>query len=284
MAYRRFRRSRRSYRSSRRGYRVSSRRFKRRYRRSVRRGGINSTRSRTVRLSTQLTMAFTAGDAAQVQHPVPVCFTPTQLPGFIDYATTYSEFRILKAVCKVHLAVPGDEQEGAALSNQPYTYLRVASRSFIESSALLKTGAAGPATSGSNPIAITDLLAGNPLNISDVRQSRWQRQYYPSDIKNSITFKFYPYTLEWSGKPVGNYAVDAATAPYTAYLKYRSGRRWMPMSFIGRVPTENSQWDDVSFLGPYFLRLLSTEADTQALGQFRPVITLSVWAQFRGQK
>lgn len=213
-------------------------------------------------------------------YPLPLSFNPSQLPGFLDYASTYSEFRILKAVCKVHIAHEGEDAGNSPLSNLPYTYLRVASRPFVESAAVAAGG------QGGNPIGIANILAARRLSINDLRQSRWQRQYYPSDIKNSVTFKFYPYTLEWCGKPVGNYEQVDPSVSGISYLRYRSGRRWMPMSFLGTTPSSPVSTDDVAFLGPYFQRLISTEPDPGAntLQEFTPVCNLSIWVQFRGQK
>lgn len=247
-----------------------------------------------VRVSAQIVLPLTVAAGVSpslTNYPIPVVFTPSQLPGFADYANTYSEFRVLKAVCKVHLAVDEDEAVGAPLANQPYTYLRVASRPYLEAFATTATGTTSE-SGGSNPTTLAKILANRQVRITELRQSRWQRQYYPSDIKNSITFKFYPYTLEWQGRPVGN-TVTADTTPYNLqYLKYRSGRRWMPMSFLGRslgsdingAEINREPGDDVSFIGPYFARLLSTQPDAQALGAFQPTVTLSVWFQFRGQR
>lgn len=226
-------------------------------------------------------MALTATNnnvTPPTHHPIPIVFTPTQIPGFTDYASTFSEFRILKASCKVHMAVPGDSTEQALLANQPYTFLRVASRPFIEHNAILASSG-----QGGSPTSITEILRDTEPSISELRQSRWQRQYYPSDIKNSLTFKFYPYTLEWSGKPVGYPGSNNANDNRLVYLKYRSARRWMPMSFLGEDmgPTAS---DDVSFLGPYFIRLFSTQPDTQAVQQYQPICNLSIWVQFRGQR
>lgn len=274
----RFRRlhSRRRFRRG--GYR---RRFKRTRRYGRRRIGINSTRSRTVRLSLQIVVPLTANtgsDTAPIYSPLPFIFTPTQFEGFAEYASTYSEFRILKANCKVHLALDNDASAGAPLSNQPYTYLRVASRSFVESSAYLTNGAF------SNQPAL-NLALTRP--VGDLRQSKFQRQYYPNDIKNVINFNFYPYTLAWEGRPFGFARTgDPAPAGGYAYLKYQSGRRWMPMSFLGANfgdPTLDSN-DDVSFFGPYFVRLLNTQGDSQTLTAFGPTVTMTIWCQFRGQK
>lgn len=234
-------------------------------------------------------MPFTATASNGTVYPLPLCFTPTQLAGFADYSRTYSEFRLLKAVCKVHLALPDDSAEGSNLSNNPYTYVRVASRPFVEYGATQAGNAdnTGAAESGGSPSNITDILVRRVVTISALRESRWQKQYYPSDIKNSVSFKFYPYTLEWQGRPVGNYGTGAPEAYRFQYLKWKSGRQWMPMSFLGTASSmnqTNSPGDDVSFLGPYFVRLLSTQADSQALQSFTPVINLQVWCQFRGQK
>lgn len=225
----------------------------------------------------QMPIRFTAQATTEgPYYPIPLVFTPDQFPGFTEYSTTYSQFRILKAQCKVHIALPEDSETNAPLSNQPYTYLRVASRPFLESKAIYREVPQGGA-----PIAVTQALAAFQVTATDIRQSRWQRQYYPSDIKNVVSFKFYPYTLEWSGKPVGGLTPVSTTAAGMTYPKWRSGRRWMPMSFVASIPGAE---DDVTFFGPYFNRLLSTQADSQALAEFAPVCTLSIWVQFRGQK
>lgn len=230
-----------------------------------------------MRVATQLPIKFTVGvteSGTTRNYPIPLYFSPTELAGFTEYASTYSEFRILKAVCKVHLALPGDSEAEAVLTNQPYTYLRVASRTFVESEASANTG--------SDPVSTSNLVRNKFWrDLDELRQSRWQRQYYPSDIKNSISFKFYPYTLEWCGRPYGGQGSGVATSR-DSYLKYRSGRRWMPMSFLGAT---GQAVDDVSFFGPYFARLLSTAGDAaQTYPEFTPVCQLSVWCQFRGQK
>lgn len=138
---------------------------------------------------------------------------------------------------------------------------------------------------GGSPNSAANLIAGLRTTVTTLRQSRWQRQYYPSDIKNAISFKFYPYTLEWCGRPVGSTSTVASTFANNQYLKYRSGRLWMPMSFLGTSPgTPVSGGDDVSFFGPFFARLLSNQPDGQAIAGFTPTVTLSVWVQFRGQK
>lgn len=226
-------------------------------------------------------MAFTVASDG-INYPVPLVFSPTQLAGFIDYASTYSEFRIIKGLCKVHLALPGDSNTSPTLTNQPYTYLRVASRPFLEAEAI--SAGTDSAGQGGSPSNITDLLSKRRVTGSELRQSRWQRQYYPSDIRNVLSFKFYPYTLEWQGRPVGNYAAGAPEAHRYQYLKWRSARKWMPMSFLGPHDNLSSAGDDVSFIGPYLVRLLSAQPDSQALDEFQPIVTLQLWCQFRGQK
>lgn len=225
----------------------------------------------------QVPIRFTAqATTGGPYYPIPLVLTPSEFPGFTDYSSSYSQFRILKGQCKVHIALPEDSETNAPLSNQPYTYLRVASRPFLESSALYREVPQGGA-----PIAVTELLAALRVTTTDIRQSRWQRQYYPNDIKNVVSFKFYPYTLEWAGRAVGVLTPVASTAAGMTYPKWRSARRWMPMSWIA---AGSSGEDDVTFFGPYFNRLLSTQADSQALTEFAPVCTVSIWCQFRGQK
>lgn len=225
-----------------------------------------------VKFQTQLLFNLQVNPQGVATLAFPLNFVPTQLPGFLEWQATMSEFRILKAHVKVNVDPNAGQPQTAAQRNQQYTFLRVPSRQFVATRAIL-----GSADNGVQNQPQDNILTG--VTVDQVRQSKWTKQVYPKDDTNIIQFGFYPYTLQWSGKPY-NGAFQAA-ANQTQYLEYRSGRRWMSMSFLG--PTEQKE-DDVSFFGPYVLRLLSSDSDAQALSTWSTACLLTVWCQFRGQR
>lgn len=258
------------------GYSVRyRRRLKRSYRWRGRRRGYSRNRTKVVKLTTQQVVNFhiTEGTPAVV-YAVPFSFSPSNFPGFTDYFSTNNEFRLLKCTMKVHVGANSSTTGG--LADNPYTYLRVSSRPFTTQGALV------PSANG---------LQNLPLNtisrISDVktlRQSRWQKQVYPSDTRNVLKYSFYPYTLRWTGRPVNSYSALSPEQASISYLEYSSGRRWMPFSFLGPDPTQTALADDVVFYGPYLVRLQAGQADTQGLAAFSAACEITLYAQFRGQR
>lgn len=242
------------------------RRRQRRYSwRSRRRQG--STRTRVVKFQVQFqpTLQTTTGVA------IPFAFSPTQLPGFLDWQTTMSEFRLLKAKIKVAIN-PGATTTGEP-ADQQSTFLRVASRPILTTKAI----SVNPTVeTGLENLGVANLFSAT---INEARQTKFTKQLYPSDDRNVLTFGFYPYTLQWSGK-VYNAAANIVGAN-TQYLEYRSARRWMSMSYLGPTTSPN---DDVVFFGPYLFRMASNLPDTQTLAAWSPACLLTVYAQFRGQK
>lgn len=290
MAWRRYGR-RRGYRrySSRRWGR--SRRFSRRYRRYRRRSG---TRSSVVKLSGQATFQMQGSSSVN-----PIVFSPASLPGFMDYYSVYSQFRVIKASLKVHLETsPVQVPTGGTaatttqvLTNQPWTFLKVSSRPFVES-----IGQAGSiyADGTTDNFIHNSPLSALPVqrSVTELRQSKWQKQFYPSDVRNVLSFRFKPYTLSWAGMP---YQTDqangsaASTQRGTSYLRAMKPGSWMPMTFSGvtnaALPgTASQQANSVVFFGPYLARLQSSLGDSQQLQPWSPSCTLTLYVQFRGQK
>lgn len=245
-----------------------------------------------MKLTAQL--AFPLQTAAGAQ---PFRINPAAFPGFMDYYTTYSQFRLLKATTKVHLTTaPRPAGQENVLTDQIWTYLKVSSRPFVESVANSTIDINSDGTSVRDGITnetVNNLATVRSLN--DLRQSRWQKQYYPSDVKNALTFKWKPYTLQWTGRPFSAF-VDSSQPGQNAqegmsYLQAVQGTRWMPMSFTGVsnltgwTPGSAPQLSSgVVFFGPYLLRLNASESDTQSLEAWNPVCTVSLYLQFRGQK
>lgn len=234
------------------------------WRRSRRTG---ATRTRTIKFQVQLNFTLQASGSA-----LPFVFSPTQLPGFLDWQTTMSEFRLLKA--KVQVAINPGATTGGGPADQASTFLRASSRAFVTTTAHVLDPA--------NPEGLANLSLANLFKQvpQAVRQTKFTKQVYPSDTRNVLTFGFYPYTLQWAGK-LYNSATPVMTAYNTQYLEYRSARRWMSMSYLGASAAAN---DDVAFLGPYLMKLASNLPDTQTLADWAPTCLLTVYAQFRGQK
>lgn len=282
------RRSYRRYRSR----RWSSRsRPSRRYRRYGKRSG---TRSSLVKLTWQTPVNMQTPTGVR-----PLSFSPTQLPGFMDYFNVYSQFRIVKGNLKVHLdtapvqPVTGQDPPTQVLTNQQWTFLKVASRPFIEDQAqenarLLADGSFEGGISN-QVFDVADLQEP----IVQLRQSKWQKQYYPSDVRNVLSFNFRPYTLSWSGMPLlgptPSSTADRRVLTSQSYLRAMRPGSWMPMSFTGvsqlaASGTTLQSRGSVVFYGPYLARLLANQGDGQVLTEWNPVCTMTLYVQFKGQR
>lgn len=247
--------------------RYGRRRFKRTRRYNGRRRRF-STSTKVIKFQVQLAIPLQDG-----QGYLPITFAPTQLPGFLDWQTTMSEFRILKAHAKIPIN-PGTTTEGA-LADQTSSYLRVSSRPITTTKALV----AGT----SSIVGLVNVPLGVALraNLDTLRQTKYSKQMFPNDIRNSLALSFYPYTFQWSGHVYTN-GTDSTSAANTQYLEYRSGRRWMSMSFLGATQEAG---DDVVFVGPYVAKLAASTPDVaQTTTTWVPSVLLTVYAQFRGQK
>ena len=168
MPYTHGRRYRRRSRSTRRFRRRTTygRRFKRfrRYRR-------RSTASAVIKLTQDATWNLNDGQATPRWNAF--SFSPVSLPGFSDYQTTYSHFRILKA--KLFVSRTIGDNDGSL-----YNYLVVGSRPFAATSS---------ATTASGPILVPPQLE------NDLRQTKWQRIHYPNTTTQRVSAGFYPYTM-----------------------------------------------------------------------------------------
>lgn len=285
---------RRGYRRRRYSGRYRSRRSRYGYRRRRR----SSTKSAVVKLTSQAAVPF----VSSAGYAYPIVLNPTRFPGFMDYYNTYSQFRILKAEVKVHLEtlpVPSDQVQ--VLTNQRYTFLKVSSRPFVESAGqnFLAFDAQGHLNDGLTNRPASEIQVRQQLNA--LRQSRFQKQFYPGDTRNVLKFRYIPYTLEWAGRPFEALTVDTTNpamqhAQYSnSYLRVTRPRSWMPMSFTGVsldstnslpfTPGSDAQHKSaVEFYGPYLVRLDSALDDGQALKEWSPVCAITLYLQFRGQR
>lgn len=238
-----------------------------RYRyRGKRHRGYAATKSRVVKLVGTPEFVFyqkAAGNGASVCAPIQ--FSPASIPGFWDYNATHSEFRLLKASIVIPVD-PANATDPAVTSIR-----RVSSRPFMT------TFAASAATFENRNFTPT-------FNTTSLQQSRFSKLYTPSDTRNSIRVSFYPYTMRWSGRPVGPTA-----QPGTSFLEYQSGRRWVSMSFLSN--TQSSQ-DDVQFFGPCLIPYGPDNQPTHAPSSdpnpgvvtWTRRVQMTLYCQFRGQK
>ena len=242
-------------------YRRFRRRFKRRWsttrRRRYRRRFIRRRRGTTssvVKLTYDTTWTLNiSGTGSAATRWNAFSFSPLSLPGFSDYQTTYSHFRILKAKLFVSRSI--GSTDGAL-----YNYLVVGSRPFA-------------ATAGPLENLTTAAEAYVPPQLeNDLRQTKWQRVHYPSTTTQRVTAGFYPYTLVGTFGPagVGNSA---------AYQRIWEGRKWMPFNWAF---DETNSPRGIMFYGPYMV----VDTATGELPVQRPAVqcTLQVHVQFKGQR
>nr|WCR62295.1 MAG: capsid protein [ssDNA virus sp.] len=250
MARRYGRYRRRRFRSTRRYRRRPMRRFKR-FRRSRRRRTISSVVKLTQDASWQLNV--TGSSTGVLWNPF--SFSPVSMPGFSDYQTTYSHFRILKA--KLFVSRTINDNDGAL-----YNYLVVGSRPFAATQ--------GPFPSvGNTPASFVPAQREDAL-----RQTKWQRIHYPSTTTQRVTAGFYPYTMVGTFGPaqIGNASV---------YQRIWEAKRWMPFNWAWQNPSGTDR--GTSFFGPYMVVDTATgelPADASAVVQ----CTLQVHFQFKGQR
>lgn len=245
--YRRYTRGyfRRSYaRSQRRNFRYrrlySGRRYRRRpYRR-------NSTKSAIVKLSLEgIWTPFTGTTSLTV---LPFRFQASLFPGFTDYDGVYSHFRILKGVLKMH-------------APQTDHFLIAPSRPFAATT--------GPFSSNATQTA-TQLVPSQTEN--SLRQTKWQREVYPSTNRTYIRVGFKPYTM------VGTTGPTTGSGAPIDYYRVWEGKRWMPMSWA--IPTAGTTTEQTHFWGPYICPNTQGNTDESVEKPF----SLTIYVQFRGQR
>lgn len=259
MAWRRYGR-RRYYRRSRFSRRRLGGRFRRR---GYGRRRSRSTRSSTVKLSRQLVYGFGISGTGTDTTYAPFTFQFNGMPGFLDYADTYSEFRVVKARLQVSRVTPN----GSSGLNVSPTFDSTSNLLVVPSASMASLRPPVPYTQAS-----TDSSYLPPLIEEQLRQSRWQKQYYPNTTTQAITVGFQPFTFRAA------FAPSQGTA--SVYQKVWRGRNWTPMSWV------SSTSEHIDWFGPYIM--MNTFADVSATAGSNGVrsvpCTLTVWVQFRGQR
>ncbi|UPW40751.1 capsid protein [Sigmofec virus UA08Rod_21233] len=240
--YRRRARSTRRYRK-RPTYRRRFKRF-RRYRR-------RSTASSVIKLSQDAT--WTLNSTGTPTHWNAFSFSPVSLPGFTDYQTTYTHFRILKA--KLFVSRTIGDNDGSL-----YNYLVVGSRPFAATS------------SGTYPNNAS-LLPSQPEDA--LRQTKWQKIHYPNTTTQRVSAGFYPYTMIGTQGP-------AAVGSNTNWFRIWEAKKWMPFKWaLDTGASGLDQYQALTFYGPYMV------VDTnkgELTGEATVQCTLQIHVQFKGQK
>nr|WDW25873.1 MAG: putative capsid protein [Cressdnaviricota sp.] len=281
MAYGRRRTTRRrtSRSTVRRAYRYGS------YRRHLGRRRYRSRRSRTSSKTIKLTLdgTWTSRNASGTYGAFR--FNTTQIPGFMEYATVYSHFRIKKCMLTVSRA-RGTE------TGLDDNYLMVGSRPFAAlvapqrlSNSLQNPGGANlPPMLGTSVPNFAHAVMVPDQQEDALRQTRWQRVVTPNNTRPYVHLGFFPYTLVGTYGPSVAIANPAPTVgtPATnavAYQRVWEARRWMPFTWAGGA---NGTYP-ITFFGPYMIT--ETGAGTGELAdQIQYNVTLTVYCQFKGQK
>lgn len=228
---------------------------KRRFRRYRRR---TSTKSSVVKLTLEANWSLgTRSSSSAAYQWSPFQFSPVSIPGFKDYATTYSHFRLLKA--KLYMA----NHDFNDTSVQPtLNYLVVGSRPFAATR--------GPVSETATPQQYVP-----PQYETDLRQARWQRVHYPSRITSKISMGFMPYTM------IGTHGPYTSAATNVVWQRIWEGRRWMPFNWATDAQTT------LFFFGPYIIAQVAegTDPDNNDTQTSYPAHgTLELYVQFKGQK
>ena len=252
-----------TYRSRRYSSRTVRRSFRRRrmarprYRRRYRRGrGSRKTTSAYVTL-TQNAQWTLFRDAGADRKWNAFVFSPASVPGFMDYQTTYSHFRILK--CKLYMARTIGGNTGAA-----FNYLTVGSRPFA--------AVQPPGHQSSGP---EDLVP--PQLETNLRQAKWQKIRNPTTIAQVVPIGFHPYTLIQTNGPA------TIGIPNRTWQRVWEAKRWMPFTWA-QAPVSGGGLGGIAFYGPYVV-VDGYDGDVPGAFSGKAVeCTLRLTVQFRGQR
>ncbi|AXL65924.1 putative capsid protein [Fly associated circular virus 7] len=248
------------YRRHRRSYATRTRRTRRRYYRRRSR-----TISSVIKLTYDATWQFGGGPNTWSVFS----FNPLLLPGFKDYQSTFTHFRVLKAKLfvnrQIQALVAATSPTPQIVDGSKWNYLVVGSRPFASTTPPVANNALASAFV---PDQSTDAL----------RQTKWQRVHYPSTTTQRVSIGFYPYTM------VGTFGPTITTGVGNQNVQYQriwEGKKWMPFTWA----LDQTGVDRVmSFFGPYMVADAPPELqETQYMG-LGTNCTLQVSVQFKGQR
>lgn len=208
-----------------------------------------TNRSSIVKLTYNYQIALMSPNSSSVMQALPLTLNLNNVPGFSDYQTVYSEYRILRGVLSLPTLATTDQF--ATVNN----YLVVSSQPFALTSAPL------------TPTTETSAYNYVPPQLENaLRQARWQRVVYPDSTRTAVNIGFYPYTMV---------ATDGPDNGTTKYQRIWSGRRWTPFTW--------STSPSVAYFGPYVWRQ-STSTDSTGTEAWQPYVTVTLYCIFKGQK
>lgn len=176
---------------------------------------------------------------------------PNQIPGFSDYQLVYSRFRIKKCVLMINRV------EATSLN-----YLVVPSRAFAEGTVAVTTTGVGA------PYANVP-----PQDERELRQTKWQREYFPSTVSGKVRIAWHPYTT------VSSFGPNTGQVNTRLFQKVWNLSRWTPMSWVSPQAGANQL---VTF-GPY---VVPNDAETNSdppAGAYPIRSVLTMYCQFAGQ-
>ena len=184
-------------------------------------------------------------------------FSPATMPGFLDYRSTYSHFRIVKAKLFMSRTI-------GANPGTTFNYLTVGSRPYAATQ--LPTSAGNIASSFVPPQLETDL-----------RQAKWQKLRYPNNTSLVVPVGFHPYTM------IQTYGPGFNTSG-TIWQRIWESNRWMPFSWAYPSGDNPATARGIAFYGPYMVVDGSGGDIPASLGGSQVECTLRVTVQFRGQR
>ncbi|UPW40757.1 capsid protein [Sigmofec virus UA08Rod_19468] len=233
------------------GRRFGRRRYSRRFTR-------RSTRSATVKLTYETSFTWAQADSTTftVVH-TPFNFNPVSIPGFSEYLTTYTQFRIKIARLRVSTISTTSAGLPSGAGVQGFNYLAVPSKPFAQGHPPI------PQSSAQTPSAYLSTLLE-----TDLRQSRFQRVLYPSAVTNQLKLSFVPYTFTSTFGPSSNTTSLVWQRPWSA-------KKWMPVTWV------NSATAGLQFYGPYIAR--SSPSGDSSVASWQSGVTLELYLQFKGQ-
>lgn len=180
---------------------------------------------------------------------VPVTVIPTDVPGFNDYQGVYTQFRIKKCVLMINRV------EATSLN-----YLVVPSRAFAEQSVITTPQAGQP------------YINVPPQTETALRQTKWQREFFPSTISGKVRVAWHPYTT------VSCFGPNVSQVNTRLYQKVWNLSKWTPLAW-----SSNTAASSLVTFGPY---IVPNDAETNAnppAGAYPIRCVLTMYCQFRGQ-
>lgn len=207
-----------------------------------------TTRSSVIKLTANVGFQFVQGDSTSGFEGRAFRFSLNDIPGFTDYQSVYSEYRILRG----EIVFPTQIGPTSSLSNFN-NYLVVSSQPFAQTAIPI-------------PDASDESWVPNQTEAA-LRQTRWQRIIYPESTTTGVRVGFYPYTMVATEGPAGSTTV-------VQYQRIWSGRAWTPFTW-------SSDTTPITYFGPY---VFPQSNITDSPDAFNVNVTLILYLLFKGQK